>query len=252
MAYHAAMKAEADRLAKAQKRNLESVASRGADSDDEANAKEAAWQSVFASSSASVAESADEARRRKLQRKSDKRKEKAAAAEANSGNLTAYVTGIPKEVAWTAVQNLFAKAGEVRRVKLYKDARGEPKGDGLVTFATEEGLREALSRSDWALFGDALSLTAAQFDKSSGVPKEDWARVVVLTSIFAVEDIGASADQKAFLSDLEESVWLECLRFGEVERVQAFAAGVRDKAEHSRRSCGACHSCATSPATRAL
>ena len=76
------------------------------------------------------------------------------------GNFTAYVTGIPKEVVWTAVQTLFSKAGEVRRVKLYKDAAGEPKGDGLVTFATDAGLQAALSR-DWALFGDTLTVSAA-------------------------------------------------------------------------------------------
>ena len=65
------------------------------------------------------AESAEEQRRRKLQRKTERRKEKAAAAEANVANFTAYVTGIPNEVVWTAVQTLFSKAGEVRRVKLY-------------------------------------------------------------------------------------------------------------------------------------
>ena len=74
---------------------------------------------VYASTSAAGAESAEEQRRRKLQRKTERRKEKAAAAEANVANFTAYVTGIPKEVVWTAVQTLFSKAGEVRRVKLY-------------------------------------------------------------------------------------------------------------------------------------
>ena len=66
---------------------------------------------VYASTSAAGAESAEEQRRRKLQRKTERRKEKAAAAEANVANFTAYVTGIPKEVVWTAVQTLFSKAG---------------------------------------------------------------------------------------------------------------------------------------------
>jgi len=160
MAYQAAMMAEQERLAKAQKRNFEMASGSVGGSDDERDTKEEAWASVFASTSAAGAESAEEQRRRKLQRKTERRKEKAAAAEANVANFTAYVTGIPKEVVWTAVQTLFSKAGEVRRVKLYKDAAGEPKGDGLVTFATDAGLQAALSR-DWALFGDTLTVSAA-------------------------------------------------------------------------------------------
>ena len=168
MAYQAAMMAEQERLAKAQKRNFEMASGSVGGSDDERDTKEEAWASVFASTSAAGAESAEEQRRRKLQRKTERRKEKAAAAEANVANFTAYVTGIPKEVVWTAVQTLFSKAGEVRRVKLYKDAAGEPKGDGLVTFATDAGLQAALSR-DWALFGDTLTVSAAHLAEGDAV-----------------------------------------------------------------------------------
>ena len=193
MAYQAAIKAEQERLAKAQKRNFEMASGSVGGSDDERDTKEEAWASVFASTSAAGAESAEEQRRRKLQRKTERRKEKAAAAEANVGNFTAYVTGIPKEVVWTAVQTLFSKAGEVRRVKLYKDAAGEPKGDGLVTFATDAGLQAALSR-DWALFGDTLTVSAAHFEARGAVPKEDWARVVLLTNLFSIEELGSCGD----------------------------------------------------------
>lgn len=219
MAYQAAMMAEQERLAKAQKRNFEIASGSVGGSDDERDTKEEAWASVFASTSAAGAESAEEQRRRKLQRKTERRKEKAAAAEANVANFTAYVTGIPKEVVWTAVQTLFSKAGEVRRVKLYKDAAGEPKGDGLVTFATDAGLQAALSR-DWALFGDTLTVSAAHleerdavacrcsprctpsspqvsaahFEARGAVPKEDWARVVVLTNLFSIEELGSCGE----------------------------------------------------------
>ena len=94
MAYQAAMKAEQERLAKAQKRNFEMASGSVGGSDDERDTKEEAWASVFASTSAAGAESAEEQRRRKLQRKTERRKEKAAAAEANMANFTAYVTGI--------------------------------------------------------------------------------------------------------------------------------------------------------------
>ena len=36
------------------------------------------------------------------------------------------------------------KAGEVKRVKLYKDGRGENKGDGIVTFASGGAVKAAL------------------------------------------------------------------------------------------------------------
>ena len=64
------MKAEQERLAKAQKRNFEIASGSVGGSDDERDTKEEAWvASVFASTSAAGAESAEEQRRRKLQRK---------------------------------------------------------------------------------------------------------------------------------------------------------------------------------------
>jgi len=70
MAYQAAIMAEQERLAKAQKRNFEIASGSVGGSDDERDTKEEAWvASVFASTSAAGAESAEEQRRRKLQRK---------------------------------------------------------------------------------------------------------------------------------------------------------------------------------------
>ena len=62
---------------------------------------------------------------------------KRAAEAANAGQCTAYVTGIPKEVGFTAVQNLFAKVGAVRRVKLYKDSKIDKYFKLLLTFNGE-------------------------------------------------------------------------------------------------------------------
>lgn len=96
------------------------------------------------------------------------------------------------------------------RCKLYKDAEGENKGDGIVTFASEEGLEAALARDDWNLFGDMLSVSRPTFTTKEAVPntrraatatvrvrvrgtlalslplspnqvpKEDWGRIVAL------------------------------------------------------------------------
>ena len=95
MAYQAAMMAEQERLAKAQKRNFEMASGSVGGSDDERETKEEAWASVFASTSAAGAESAEEQRRRKLQRKAVPAKAaapataaKAAAPAANTASRT--------------------------------------------------------------------------------------------------------------------------------------------------------------------
>ena len=52
---------------------------------------------------------------------------------------------------------------------MYKDAEGENKGDGIVTFASEEGLEAALARDDWNLFGDLLSVSRPTFTTKEAV-----------------------------------------------------------------------------------
>ena len=206
--YARAMQKEQERLEKARKRNAaEALANGGGDDDDDGDALEAAWDGVFERGQQSAADGADDARRRKAQKKSEKQREKRAAEAANAGQCTAYVTGIPKEVGFTAVQNLFAKVGAVRRVKLYKDERGEQKGDGIVTFAKEEGLAAALAKDDWQIFGDALTVTRAAFaERPEATAKNDWSRIAVIKGIFATEEIGASGDAKAYISNLEDEV----------------------------------------------
>ena len=221
MSYAAAMAAESARLEAFRKRNAEEARGVG---EEELETAESAWDSVFAKGQAVAQNAEGEARERKRQRKAEKRKEKAAHEAANAGNLTIYVSGIPKEIGFTAVQALFGRVGEVRRVKLYKDEKGEQKGDGLVTFAREEAVQQALER-EWNLHGDPLRVEAAKFDAhNAGVPKEDWDRVVVLLHMFATEEVASSGDPASFMKALEEETWVECLRFGAVERVRACAA----------------------------
>ena len=204
--YARAMQKEQERLEKARKRNAAEALANGGD-DDDGDALEAAWDGVFQQNQQAAADGADDARRRKAQKKSEKQREKRAAEAANAGQCTAYVTGIPKEVGFTAVQNLFAKVGAVRRVKLYKDERGEQKGDGIVTFAKEEGLAAALAKDDWQIFGDALTVTRAAFaERPEATAKNDWSRIAVIKGIFATEEIGASGDAKAYIANLEDEV----------------------------------------------
>lgn len=216
MSYAAAMAADRARLEKAQKRNMEQASLHGEDEDTVSSA----WDSVLNMGKQQAAESEEEARRRKLQKKSEKRASKKAADAANAGNLSIYVSGIPKELSFNAVQNLFNKAGKVTRCKLYKDEAGENKGDGIVTFASEEGVKAALARDDWNMFGDMLTVSKPTFTSKEQTPRQDWRRIVVLKHMFSQEELGAAADYRAFISELEEEVWRECARLGTVEQVQ--------------------------------
>ena len=220
MSYAAAMAADRARLDAAKKRNMDTAALHGDDEDH----VQGAWDDVLHMGSQRAAESEEEARRRKQQKKAEKRASKKAAEASSASNLSIYVSGIPPELSFNAVQNLFGKAGKVTRCKLYKDASGENKGDGIVTFANEAGLQAALERDDWDLFGDILTVTKAAFTEKEQTPKEDWSRVVVLKQMFSQEEIGAAADYRAFVTQLEEEVWRECARLGAVEQIACFPA----------------------------
>mmetsp|Transcript_14589 Transcript_14589/g.46854 ORF Transcript_14589/g.46854 Transcript_14589/m.46854 type:complete len:388 (-) Transcript_14589:28-1191(-) len=221
-AYQAAMAREQARLDAARKRSLHEASVHGEAHDD----VESAWDSVFNAQKSEVGPSeAEAARARKLARKTEKRKEKAANQAANAANWSVYVCGIPTEVSHTAVQNLFSKAGEVKRVKLYKDGRGENKGDGIVTFASGGAVKAALEPGrEWALFGEHLSVAPATFDDKPKVAESDWGRIAVVCGMFTQEQLSTSTDAKEMIRGIEEEAWLECARHGRIERVQCFAA----------------------------
>jgi len=105
-AYAAAMAADRARLESAKKRNLEQASLHG----EEDDAVQGAWDSVLRGGQQQAAESEEEARRKKAQKKTEKRNAKRAETAANAGNLSLYVSGIPKELSFNAVQNLFSKA----------------------------------------------------------------------------------------------------------------------------------------------
>ena len=159
------MKREAERLAAAQAQFRGEWHQARAEMPAFLDAKEAAWASVFAAGKSTAAE-AEERGKRKYARKAEKRKEKMAAQDANAANLTLYVTGIPKDVSWTRCSRSL-RAGEVRRVKLYKDESGEQKGDGVVTFASEDEKVNAAVGRDWDLFGETLKVERARRSKPS-------------------------------------------------------------------------------------
>lgn len=67
-------------------------------------------------------------------------------------NTAIYVSGLPLDITMDELTQLFAKCGLVARdekgrdkIKLYKDAAGEPKGDALCTYIKVE-LHESIYR----------------------------------------------------------------------------------------------------------
>jgi hypothetical protein len=100
------MARDAARLEAARKRSIHEASVHGEAHDD----VETAWDSVFeAQKSAAGPSEAEEARRRKLARKTEKRAEKRATENANAGSWSVYISGVPKEISYTAVHNLFSK-----------------------------------------------------------------------------------------------------------------------------------------------
>ena len=109
--YAAAMAADRARLDAAKKRSMDTAALHG----DEEDAVQGAWDDVLHMGTRRAAESEEEARRRKLQKKSEKRASKKAAEGAAASGLTIYVSGVPPDLSFNAVQNLFGKAGKAAR-----------------------------------------------------------------------------------------------------------------------------------------
>jgi hypothetical protein len=53
-------------------------------------------------------------------------------------------------------------------------------------------------------------VSAAHFEARGAVPKEDWARVVVLTNLFSIEELGSCGDVRMIGFDLHWSAY-DCL-----------------------------------------
>lgn len=48
-------------------------------------------------------------------------------------NTAVYVSKLPQAVTWTVLDMMFSAYGRVKRIKIYRDKSGVPKGDALIT-----------------------------------------------------------------------------------------------------------------------
>jgi hypothetical protein len=112
---------------------------------------------------------ADAKRKKRLKQKQDLRD--------HATEWSLYLTGLPTDVPLTSIRSLFERAGEVARIKAYRDELGRPKGDGLVTFASAHACDVAL-KTDWSLHGQRIGASRAHFGGSDGAPLAESAHAM--------------------------------------------------------------------------
>lgn len=116
------LKRDRERIAAADLRNQQYVLEQKAAQKQRAKEQHAAQEQAAAAATAAAANAA-------------KRSKTGHSAPASAGSV--YVTGVPAGTSWTELEDHFGQVGPVQRVKLYKDANGDPKGDALVVYQKE-------------------------------------------------------------------------------------------------------------------
>ena len=96
---------------------------------------------------------------------------KGVAPTAASGeNCSVYVSGLDGAASESHLEALFAPHGRVKKVKVYKDDTGRPKGDALVTFAKAGSAHQAVAKVHGAPLGAAvLSVAMATFHSDAAL-----------------------------------------------------------------------------------
>lgn len=172
-------------------------------------------------------------------------------------NTAIYVSGLPLDITMEELTQLFTKCGLIARdeggrdkIKLYKDANGEPKGDALCTYIKVESVDLALKILDGSeIRGKTLSVQRAKFQMKGAYdpalkPKRkkkdkerqkkmqeklfDWRpermrgeplkceRVVIIKNLFAPEDFD---NHVQLILEYQQDIRSECLKCGDVRKV---------------------------------
>ncbi|KAJ8606833.1 hypothetical protein CTAYLR_009183 [Chrysophaeum taylorii] len=171
----------------------------------------------------------------------------AAPQQQNSENASCYVSGLPVEAATeAALQVLFSPYGRVKRVKVYVDNLTDlPKGDALVTFAKPGSVGAAVAKLDGyeVAKGAPLKVSQATFHSDSALAggaiakpsDDDWpadpsglpaACRAALKPVVLLRHLYDPAQCKQrpgrdFLDELEAEIAAECAKFGSVSGVHA-------------------------------
>lgn len=172
-----------------------------------------------------------------------------------------YVTGIPADVTIEEMQAVFSKCGVIMedletgeaKIKIYRDEKGVPKGDALVSYFKEESVPLAIDLLDESELrpGQAATKLRVQkavfkekepvekkktmsgkvkakkkmqqlqrkfdwVDEESGKKQEKFAKIVILKNMYTQEELDADP---TLLLELKDDVREECERLGEVTNV---------------------------------
>eukprot|EP01012_Entosiphon_sulcatum_P014685 TRINITY_DN19694_c0_g1_i1.p1 TRINITY_DN19694_c0_g1~~TRINITY_DN19694_c0_g1_i1.p1 ORF type:complete len:436 (-),score=98.01 TRINITY_DN19694_c0_g1_i1:28-1335(-) len=174
-------------------------------------------------------------------------------------NTNVYITNLPPDATVPEVFELFKKAGVIKidpltkmpRIKLYKDKRGNNKGDGLVSYLKPDSVMLAVKLLDETPFrptwAPLMRVEQAQFQQKGEqyVPKDTtqlreaakkqakqhermfgWhevgdenPRVVILHNMFHPDDFGNEVNLKR---EMLEDLMAECGKLGTVEKIKIF------------------------------
>ncbi|KAJ2722246.1 hypothetical protein GGI07_003453 [Coemansia sp. Benny D115] len=146
-------------------------------------------------------------------------------------NTNIYVSGLPHDTSEKEVAEFFAQCGALMpdiltnkpRVKLYRRADGELKGDALVTYFKAPSVQLAVDILDDSPFraGDTarISVQKLGWEQEEGRRTDRFKRTVILERMFTLKEM---EDDVTLLLDLTEDVRSECEKIGTVTSVKIF------------------------------
>ena len=167
-----------------------------------------------------------------------------------------YIQGLPTSIGNIQVEDICKKAGKIKKIKVYRDAGGVPKGDALVVFEAKRdrdvaadavAMLDDMDVDQGGLGCYTISVSEAQFSQPRRAPKpkeeaprsqrelaaaaaKAWGKELPPTDVVQAGDYSAPADcPKALISNvfdatktterdasIETEFGRECQRFGRV------------------------------------
>ena len=91
-----------------------------------------------------------------------------------------YIQGLPTSIGNIQVEDICKKAGKIKKIKVYRDAGGVPKGDALVVFEAKRdrdvaadavAMLDDMDVDQGGLGSYTISVSEAQFSQPRRAPK---------------------------------------------------------------------------------
>jgi len=97
------------------------------------------------------------------------------AARVEAENTSVYVAGLPQSTTWAQMDLLFSPYGRVKKIKVYRDDGGKPKGDALVTYVKQGSVATAIQKLDGHEIspGTAIQVSPASFSHKDHAIEEE-------------------------------------------------------------------------------